>query len=59
MSALLWEDSAVGLLFAGYRMLVCWMQLHGLNKVLTLTMDFDSIRGMKFAQAESNLSGMK
>ena len=40
-------------------MLVCQMQLHGLNEVLTLTMDFDSVRDMKFAEAESNLFGMK
>lgn len=59
MSALLWEDSAVSLFLAGSRMLVCQMQLHGLNQVLTLTMDFDSVRDMKFSEAESNLFGMK
>lgn len=54
MSALLWEDPA----FTSYWVLVCWMQLHGLRQVLTLTMDFDSIRDMKFAGAESRF-GMK
>lgn len=58
-SALLGEDSALSPLLLGYRVLVCWVQLHRLNQVLTFAVDFDSVRDMKFAEAESDLFGMK
>lgn len=39
--------------------LVCQMQLYKLNQVVTLPVDFDSVRDMKFAEVESDILGVK
>jgi len=53
--ALLGEGSAAGLLLPGYRVLVCWVQLHGPSRLLTLAVGVNSVRDMKCAEAEQSV----
>lgn len=39
--------------------LVCQVQLHRHNQVVTLPVDFDSVGNMKFREVERDLLGMK